>query len=463
MANNITISISQSQCVFYAKSNMPYSGYVKGVGYVDCLFKEYMLVPQYCGTSYVNKGCFSPYIGQIPTIDTSPAMVIRSYGDSIVPLITERIVVDRGGIIDVNLGYKKHLKLPAKNKLNVECKVVNLYRNNATLMLRVSYLDAKGTLCTEEMSSPLDGLMYCFPDIDLEGFYTPQYDTISAYHHFSSYLNVSGFNYNNRATLNDQNLVQKNQNLDLKKRESSLAGYAIGGASLTASVMEELVNNDFESRVNRIRTSERAKIEAKIQPRFEANYKAQSKAFVESNLKYIINEGKPIPNWNPRHPRRGLDLMMRLNYDRAMENVYNKATQRSHLSASIQSSRETEALYENLKNGKDPRTAKLYKTKNVLKWGGRGLNALGLLSSGYSLYEYVAKYGSYEGEDVPFMSNPTSWRMMSDVFFSGVAFVPVYGWGISGAYFLVTTLYDTYKDWQPSEEYFEYCKHTNTD
>lgn len=463
MANNITISISQSQCVFYAKSNMPYSGYVKGVGYVDCLFKEYMLVPQYCGTSYVNKGCFSPYIGQIPTIDTSPAMVIRSYGDSIVPLITERIVVDRGGIIDVNLGYKKHLKLPAKNKLNVECKVVNLYQNNATLMLRVSYLDAKGTLCTEEMSSPLDGLMYCFPDIDLEGFYTPQYDTISAYHHFSSYLNVSGFNYNNRATLNDQNLVQKNQNLDLKKRESSLAGYAIGGASLTASVMEELVNNDFESRVNRIRTSQRAEIIKKIQPKYDAKFKVESKLFIDSNIKYFTDQSQPKTNWNTRFSQRELDLMKRLEYDRVMGNANRSAAMRSQLSASIQSFRETEPLYENLKNGKDPRTAKLYKTKNVLKWGGRGLNVLGLGFSGYSLYKYIDEYGSYEGEDVPFMSNPTSWRMMSDVFFSGVAFVPVYGWGISGAYFLVTTLYDTYKDWQPSEEYFEYCKHTNTD
>ncbi|MEE1177667.1 MAG: hypothetical protein U0K71_11745, partial [Paludibacteraceae bacterium] len=64
----MTEKISQSQYQFYIESNIPYRGYVEGLGFVDNMYKSYMTF-----SSFDLNGGSRPSIGYIPTIDFIPS------------------------------------------------------------------------------------------------------------------------------------------------------------------------------------------------------------------------------------------------------------------------------------------------------------------------------------------------------------------------------------------------------
>ncbi len=421
MADNVTIS--QSKYRFYMESNIPFRGYVEGLGYVDYMNKNYYVIPS---GGFINNGQqvgLTPAIGFIPTVDSNPGNVIRSYGNSLISKLSERLVTGSGGNIDVNLGDNRHMRLSAKNKSKIECKIEDFYHDNAVFILRVKYLDEKGKVSWEEVKCPLNYLWSFFSDVNFNDLYIRYVEDPAVNRLLASSLDVTKYNRNT-------------SNFDL-------ISFGTGGTSLAVSALESNYSKKFNGLVEDFRASDRARIYSSKQPMIEARFRAESKAFIESNLEYFVNDGKKIKNWSPKYPQRGLTDVMKNRYNIAIENANTAAFRRSVYEASIQSYGETVSIHENLKSGKDPRTSVQYRNKNILKWGNRGLGGIAAVYSLYSLGDYISNkdYLEYEGESARFWTNPRSYRLMGDLVFSIVGFIPGLGM-VSAIYFGATTLWD---------------------
>lgn len=400
----MTEKISQSQYQFYIESNIPYRGYVEGLGFVDNMYKSYMTF-----SSFDLNGGSRPSIGYIPTIDFIPSKVIRSYGDAVANMIADRLLIFKGGNVDVNLGNYKHLRLSAKNKYQINYKVENLYQNNALFKMSFSYVDDKGKVQFQENSYDLDGLLAFFPDADLMDLYVPK---------------------------------PENDNiLELLEKIFDVSSKVSGASSLLASSMEIRLKKTLPRDVEKFIMSDRSHIIAQSQPRILNDLQAKYQADFKSNVKFYFNEnGQKINYFNKKGTFRN-DLMRQRfynNLDNASRKIYPQLSIEANLQAHRNAYIETEPILRDLQNGQDPRTHMKHKTIGVLGKVNKGLNWFGLGISIINFSDYCYKY------DGDIWNNGKTYRMMADMAFAGVAFIPGWGWIASGSYFLITTFYDVF-------------------
>lgn len=421
MANRI---IGQAEYLTIFNSGSYHDGYVRGLGKTGRIPKDFMIVPRtdMCQV----QGCAVPSIGFISTIDASPSEVVRSYGDSLPSLILDRIVTNEFGYTIVHMGNHNTLKFDSTMKVDVKCIVTNMYQKDADVRIHVIHKDGKSLNITETVSYPLDSIMNIFDDTTIYELFvpTPENERIKddMIDILNSHQNVSeAFHPNGKITKND---------------EISYTGLALGSSSLGVSLLDYNLTNRFENfveeTVNKKRIEMYNKERAAIQNELVNKYKSEIKGYISSKNKFVPyrrNANGEVRFSTPCQKEHFLEDVYRAE-SRAISDSHRIAYEKTKVSRTA------------LRSGTDPRTTKTVKINSRVHALNTGLTWAGVIYSGYNFVDYCCEYGTYQGEEVPIYKNPTSYRMVCDLGASLIAFVPVWGWMVSGIYFGVTTIYD---------------------
>lgn len=450
--------ISQSQYLFYSDSNVPYRGFVEGIGYVDSMYKDYMIAPPPSATMYPSspmyglKGSFYQSIGYIPTVDTSPSKVIRSYGKGAAKKIEDRIVKSNGGNVSVNLG-DKILNLSPKNKYRISSDIKNEYCDDAAYTINILYEDEKGSQ-TITNTYPLDGLPYYISNTEWQDLYTCQPESYSMDLAINTSLNL-GKKTDNSAQLQSVPQLQSESSdirnvLDIS---ANIGGKVSGVGGIVFSGGQEYVGKLFDRDVERFKKIDLENIRKEIRPGVEKNIENTLRNEAKHTLRtepYKAPNGQSIKFFN----KHGSLIKKRSGmYNKAIKNAYDAAHNQAVKDAAIETerivARRAPEISYKLEKGIDPRVATKFRLLSCLRVINPVLNTVGAAASVYSLVSHVndIRLGRRENDVLSILKTV---KLTVDVAASIVAFIPPYGWAIAGGWFVLSTIGETVYD-----RYFE--------
>lgn len=460
-------TVNQSLYLFYSDASVPYRGFVKKIGYVDRVYKDYLMLPYKSETMspgspmYGLGKSYNQGIGYIPSIDTSPSKVIRSYGKEASDIIENRIVRKSGNNVTIDLGNHT-LKLSNKNYYKIESDIKNEYQQDAEFQLSVRYEDNNGVFHTIKNNYPLDGLPCFFPNVNWQDLYTCQPESFE----MSNEIN-NAFCTNNQEDLTfDIPFTQTaplepipqplDLSLDLSRREvplpedswlrkginatapvAQVGGYVSGVLGTAGSwaenkglpkyfstAVEKYSQLDYENICNEFRPG--------IQQRAETYLREQARNELRNDRRFFKKSGKFIKD----HARE---------YENALHSAYQNASAQAakiadSFAKNVADSR-LPKIVDKLKNGIDPRVSKATKLLKVLRVANPVLNVIGLVSSIGSLAKQISDLRNQK-EPVTLRQKLKTVKLGVDCLAAGVAFIPGWGWAVAGLWFAGSTVCD---------------------
>ena len=443
--------ISQSQYLFYSDANVPYRGFVEGIGYVDSMYKDYVIAPSYSdimtpgSPMYGQRDSFIQSIGYIPSVDSSPSMVMKSYGKDAAKKIEEHLVKYNGGNVSVNLG-DKILNLSPKNKYRISSDIKNEYRNDATYSIDIYYEDENGSykLNNTYLLNDIPGF---FPFTDWQDLYTCQPESYSMSQAVDTAINLNQKKNNIPQISSDisSNIPQFSPKQEVPLPHSSYddiskpldkfltyTGNGAGASGLLLSYSETMTNISFLRDVEEYKAKDVIEIQKNLRPQIEKN--------IESTLRSA--EKSKIRN-NPLYQKKGdkFNPIFKKSYDKAIRGAYNVAHEKAIKWADSWEKREIAKRAKRLYDGIDSRVATKLKGLRVLRAVNPVINVIGLFTSGVSLVKQMVELGTGV-QNVNWRTIGKTIKLGVDVIASCVAFVPGWGWIAAGAWFIVSTAVD---------------------
>lgn len=449
--------ISQSQYLFYSDSNVPYRGFVEGIGYVDSMYKDYVMAPSYNDIMtpgsplYGQRDTFIQSIGYIPSVDSSPSMVMKSYGKDAAKKIEEHLVKYNGGNVSVNLG-DKILNLSPKNKYRISSDIKNEYRNDATYSIDIYYEDEKGAykLNNTYLLNDIPGF---FPFTDWQDLYTclPESYSMSQAVDTAIKLNQKKNNIPQISSDISSNIPQFSPKQEVPLPHSSYddiskpldkfltyTGYGAGASGLLLSYSETMTNISFLRDVEEFKAKDVLEIKENLRPQIEKNIESTLRSAEKSALRakpYKAPNGQEINFFSKNGRLIG-----------KKQGLYNKVLNEAVHSKSVKwadswEKREIAKRAKRLYDGIDSRVATKLKGLRVLRAVNPVINVIGLFTSGVSLVKQMVELGTGV-QNVNWRTIGKTIKLGVDVIASCVAFVPGWGWIAAGSWFIVSTAVD---------------------
>lgn len=450
--------ISQSQYLFYSDANVPYRGFVEGIGYVDSMYKDYVIAPSYSdimtpgSPMYGQRDTFIQSIGYIPSVDSSPSMVMKSYGKDAAKKIEEHLVKYNGGNVSVNLG-DKILNLSPKNKYRISSDIKNEYRNDATYSIDIYYEDEKGSynLNNTYLLNDIPGF---FPFTDWQDLYTCLPESYSMSQAVDTAINLNQKKNNIPQISSDisSNIPQFSPKQEVPLPHSSYddiskpldkfltyTGNGAGASGLALSYSETLTKASFLRDVEEFKAKDVLEIKENLRPQIEKNIESTLRSAEKSALRakpYKAPNGQEINFFSKNGKLIG-----------KKQGLYNKVLNETVHSKSVKwtdswEKREIAKRAKKLSDGIDPRVATKFKALRVLRAFSSAINIIGLGVSAVSLVK--------QSFDLATGRIPLNWRsvgktakLAADVAFACIAIWggPA-GWIAAGSWFIVSTAVD---------------------
>ena len=457
--------ISQSQYLFYSDANVPYRGFVEGIGYVDSMYKDYVIAPSYSdimtpgSPMYGQRDTFIQSIGYIPSVDSSPSMVMKSYGKDAAKKIEEHLVKYNGGNVSVNLG-DKILNLSPKNKYRISSDIKNEYRNDATYSIDIYYEDEKGSynLNNTYLLNDIPGF---FPFTDWQDLYTCLPESYSMSQAVDTAINLNQKKNNIPQISSDisSNIPQFSPKQEVPLPHSSYddirkpldkfltyTGNGAGASGLALSYSETLTKASFLRDVEEFKAKDVLEIKENLRPQIEKNIESTLRSAEKSALRakpYKAPNGQEINFFSKNGKLIG-----------KKQGLYNKVLNETVHSKSVKwtdswEKREIAKRAQKLSDGIDPRVATKFKVLSCLRVINPVINTVGLVASAGSLGKQSMDLASGRKE-LNWRSIGKTVKLVADVAFSVVAFVGAVtilgttmpGWLIAGGWFLASTAVD---------------------
>lgn len=460
--------ISQSQYLFYSDANVPYRGFVEGIGYVDSMYKDYVIAPSYSdimtpgSPMYGQRDTFIQSIGYIPSVDSSPSMVMKSYGKDAAKKIEEHLVKYNGGNVSVNLG-DKILNLSPKNKYRISSDIKNEYRNDATYSIDIYYEDEKGSykLNNTYLLNDIPGF---FPFTDWQDLYTCQPESYSMSQAVDTAINLNQKKNNipqipsNIPPFSGKQEAPQHHSLydDISEPLDKIltySGYGAGASGLAFSYSETLTKASFLRDVEEFKARDVIKIRDEFRPQFEKNIESTLRNEAKRSLKtepYKAPNGQSIKFFN----KHGSLIKKRRDmYNKAIQSAYKTAHNQAAEQAIVETERVVESrtpgILEKLNKGVDPRVATKFKVLSCLRVINPVLNVIGATVSSVSFVKQGVELSTGR-QNVNWRTIGKTLKLAADVAFSIVAFVGAVtilgttmpGWLIAGGWFLASTAVD---------------------
>ncbi|MEE3483628.1 MAG: hypothetical protein VZQ98_04785 [Bacteroidales bacterium] len=371
--------INQSTWQLYCQYNVPYRGYVEGLGYVDSMDKSYVMLPPWVPAQTIDSVDFHPGISSIPTLDMSPGQVVRSHSN-LSNLLCQEMVSFDGRIYKVDLGNGNYLEVDRNINFSAVVTVGKQDQPDAYVQLEISH-DIEGGRQQYKYEYRLDDLPMIYSDND--NIYQLYFPSVEDETDLSYALNVTNYgrnqkNINNHVIEMPDPEVKLVRDGGLLKDVGNVSGYAIGGASTAVSFQEFYLHQEYKGIIDDLVEGEGLRHDTHTNSRFK-------------NLKNAAKNRFEI----------GMDPLEKDLWKMAKEQPRGGGVAHG-----------TYGTYTKLSRG--------------LSWAGLGVSVFN-----GAMYLYEGEYTT--GQSV---------RVAADIIFSAIAFIPVYGGIISGAYFLITTLYD---------------------
>ncbi|MDD5997803.1 MAG: hypothetical protein PUC42_12960 [Bacteroidales bacterium] len=452
--------ISQSQYLFYSDANVPYRGFVEGIGYVDSMYKDYVIAPSYSdimtpgSPMYGQRDTFIQSIGYIPSVDSSPSMVMKSYGKDAAKKIEEHLVKYNGGNVSVNLG-DKILNLSPKNKYRISSDIKNEYRYDAAYSIDIYYEDEKGSykLNNTYLLNDIPGF---FPFTDWQDLYTCLPESYSMSQAVDTAINLNQNLYSgyqdSQPKINIPNFSAEipgpqPENTGIQgflDKTATKGGYIAGVGGVVGSGGEKHIRKAFKNDVRNFIKSDIENLRSEVRPNvneIEKGLREQAKSAIRQDPTYVNKRG---------YIRR----KMRNAYSKAVAEAYKGLRKQAvgiadHWTRS-ELKRRIPNIVDRLTNGIDPRVASKFKCLRVLRVVNPVLNVIGGISSIWSFGSQI--YDLETGKiDANWRTIGKTIKLGVDVVASGIAFVPGWGWVVAGIWFGLSTAVDLIWDYVESE------------
>ncbi len=453
MASKGSTVISPDTFKVYHESEIPFDGYVRGVGRVDTMYKSYDTIPipnaYNCQNDSVSSidfesaidssmssgivnldtipsGVYSGYndsisssIGYIPVLDSSKANVIRSYGEDANKILYDSLVVPNGNSVIVNLG-NSHITIDSSVNYQIDCKIDNLYEDTATFTINVKYQDNNGLWVTAgERRCKLDDIDREFTnmaqlnpvdDSAVDGFINQVYNVAHDYvAPVGSVLSIP--------VSADEYLRKIDHLRDVKRYfEQDMIRIPAENEEILRENLNKL-ESQYSKKINSLGGVKKNNI--KVNRSVERINGSQIEKLKFKNVQQAVRYGNTKQRLN-------LEYAEKLNSEK---NAVLKKT-----------SDDLSKKYVELVEGTDSRVKSNF---NRIKLAARISKGLNILGAGISVWSLGKHLYDNRGNADALLSLKTL-RLGLDLAFSLVAFVPGWGWAVSGAWFLGTAIYDYY-------------------
>lgn len=422
--------IPQDLFAFYLLTNHSYEGFVEGLGYVKPIVAQasYTYIPD-----YMNNDASLFYNFNLPYIDRSPEMVLKSHKDYSAIVFNELVKKVDESTVDVNLGNSMHVRVSKNDTINFK---ISQFEKSMVYTLEI-----KSDSTREYVTGPVSEMPKKFKDTNLSKYFTSHIGNGPSMRELKAEVE--------KAKAELIRLSSEFQSTARSYSESQRAAQEyVQQANLRAA--DRVYQNAKQmggKAIEITRSSYNAKLEADEIAR-QTQLRAADRAYQQ-----MIGYGKNVRDdiRIAQENQRVADEMVYQAQLRAAKMVYNKGLELK------QKYEKPVGYISNALGVVDPYLTE--GTKKAMVVDGTG-NLFSLVGVGFALFDFN-KYDYHKKEErADYIKNKYDIVTGLLPFVKGLSQkVPFLGVAVS----YINFQYELHKDWQPTPEYIKDCMDTNTD